>query len=308
MKINLQGMLGMGDNLHQRAVVRYLIKDHIVQLSTPWPQIYHDFPKFPSGNLNLIPSDIHKLRTQIKNTKNSVALYQHGKITNFDTSRRVWYTGPGVRNHGTILKAMLYGCGVPVHETDFRMPVPQHWVDQARELLKSRGWTGSPFCFYRPLVNRTEWNGCAHRNPDAGTYYTLSGFVHAHMPIISVADLVPGIEWIDQKELHDIEVKFHSGELSFELLCGVMSLAEVVLCSPGFALVMAQSIGTPVICVFGGRESSHVYESGARYTMTLGIDTIKPCQCFDHNHKCDKRIDIDKALSDTDKFLRDISI
>src|SRR3546814_11400043 len=40
--IYVQGMHGLGDNLHQRAILRHLMQSHEVWLETPWPCIYHD--------------------------------------------------------------------------------------------------------------------------------------------------------------------------------------------------------------------------------------------------------------------------
>ncbi len=43
--IYIRGMHGMGDCIHQRAVIRQLLDRHEIWLETSWPQIYHDMPQ-----------------------------------------------------------------------------------------------------------------------------------------------------------------------------------------------------------------------------------------------------------------------
>src|SRR5512144_2511893 len=60
----IHGMHGMGDNLHQRAIVRQLLERYdVVYLETPWPCIYHDL-RGPRLRLIRKPTT---LRTQAKN-------------------------------------------------------------------------------------------------------------------------------------------------------------------------------------------------------------------------------------------------
>jgi len=34
----------------------------------------------------------------------------------------------------------------------------------------------------------------------------------------------------------------------------------------------------------------------------LGIEPLKPCECFRHNHDCDKRLDLPAALKAAEAF------
>ena len=40
----MHGMHGVGDSLHERAIVRELLREHEVWLLTSWPNFYHDMP------------------------------------------------------------------------------------------------------------------------------------------------------------------------------------------------------------------------------------------------------------------------
>ncbi len=101
---------------------------------------------------------------------------------------------------------------------------------------------------YRPLVERTEWNGCAARNPDHSAYAALFASIRDQFHVVSIADLVPNVEWISGARV-EADQKFHAGELEFEALAGLFSIASLVFCSPGFAVILAQTVGTT-----GGRD------------------------------------------------------
>jgi ADP-heptose:LPS heptosyltransferase len=117
-----------------------------------------------------------------------------------------------------------------------------------------------------------------------------------------VADLVPGIEWMVGQPV-EVDYQLHRGELEFEALAALVARAKLVYCSPGFAVVLAQAVGCPSICVFGGYENGTSYTLGARFTPHLPIEPIRPCLCFQHNHNCQKAIDLDKANKQIEAFL-----
>jgi ADP-heptose:LPS heptosyltransferase len=155
----------------------------------------------------------------------------------------------------------------------------------------------------RPLVERTEWRGCAARNPDPIAYAALYNGIRHRFFVVSLADLVPGAEELVTDLRADICL--HKGEMDIEAIAGLMSRAALTFCSPGFAVPLSQAIGTPVIAVFGGFECSRSFSYGHRFAPTLGIDPINPCQCFSHTHQCDKRIDLPMAHADIEEFITD---
>ena len=296
--VHIQGMQGLGDNLHQRAIMRQLIDAglSVVWLETPWPCIYEDMPA-----LKLAPIRT-TLRTQSKNMAREAARYSAPSVPSGARRLAIHYSIDAVRQYGSILGAMLGSCGCDPGCADFRfVQIPQGWLASARRYVS----TDRPILIYRPLVMRTEWEGCAIRNPDHGAYAALLDAVRQHFYVVSIADLVPGVEWITGRPIA-ADLELHAGELDFQTMAGLFAIAAMVYCSPGFATVLAQAVGTPLVAVFGARESSPTISLGARLAPTLGIDPVKPCLCFRSDYvcsgACDKTIDLPAARRRLEDF------
>lgn len=291
----VEGMHGLGDNLHQRSVMRQLMRDYDVWLETPWPCLYHDMP-----DLKLI-SKGSVLRTQAKNAQREADRFTKEPPPAYARRLKVNYPPDAVRQHGAALAAMSAQCGV--RPGDFRLPIPDEWFARADQLIAQ--WQPSkPLMIYRPLVERTEWGGCRNRNPSHAAYGDLFKAIRDRFFVVSVADLVPRKEWMVGPAV-DADVTYHGGELDIEILAALTARAGLVYTAPGFALVLAQAVGTPVVGVFGGYEKSSSFSAGAAYTPTLGIDTIKPCDCFSHSHRCEKRIDMPSATRRLLEFVHE---
>lgn len=294
--IFIRGMHGMGDCIHQRAIVRELIKTGAhVWLETPWASIYHDLV---GPHLALV-SKGSALRTQAKNAAREANRFTRLRPPSHATQLQVSYAPDQVRRQGSVLGAMSKACRVPVG--DFTLPIPRSWREKAQEWIA--GWnTQKPLLIYRPLVERKEWGGCRARNPDHAAYADLYESVRERFFVVSVADLEPGKEWMVGRPI-DADVELHLGELEFETLAALMSEAALVYTSPGFAAVLAQAVGTPVCCVFGGYENAKSFSAGARFAPYLGIEPGRPCDCFRHDHRCDKRIDVPAAIQALQAFI-----
>ncbi len=291
----VEGMHGLGDNLHQRSVIRQLMEKYEVWLETPWPCLYHDMP-----GLRLV-SRGSRLRTQAKNAARESDRFTSEQPPAGARRLVVSYPPESVRRHGSVLAAMSAQCGVPVG--DFRLPVPESWLARADSLIEQ--WNpDKPILIYRPLVERKEWGGCRNRNPMVSAYAELFQRIRDRFFVVSVADLAPGREWMVSRPV-DADVTFHAGELDIEILAALTARAAMVYTAPGFALVLAQAVGTPVVGVFGGYEKSSSFSAGAAYTPTLRIDTIKPCDCFSHSHRCEKRIDMPSATRRLLEFVHE---
>lgn len=289
--IVVEGMHGLGDCLHQRGVIRELKKSYDVWLETPWPSLYTDM------EINLITKG-SSLRTQAKN-----AAREAGKFSKFKPpvgAKRliVAYPPSLVRKCRSVYAAMSAKCGVP--ESDFRLTVKNEWLERADQLIAS--WnTNKPILIYRPLVERKEWGGNKARNPDENAYKAMFDAIQQGFFVVSVADLEENKEWQVGKRVK-ADIEYHKGELDIEILAGLFKRASLVFTSPGFAVVLAQSVGTAVISVFGGYESAYSFSSGEKYAPYLGINPITPCDCFSHGHKCKKAIDIPDAMRKAKKF------
>lgn len=294
----LRGMHGLGDSLHQRALLRQLMQRHDVWLEGSWVAPYHD----------LIADGLHvvhkatELRTQAKNATRERRGFDRGRPPNGASVLRNWYSPEQVRRLGSVLKAMCETCHCDYETADFRLPVPDTWKEPARRILQGALQASKPLMIYRPPVERPEWGGAAARNPDVDAYAELFNLIRDRFYVVSIADFEPKKEWLVGPAC-DADVKYHKGELSFESLAALTSMAALVFTCPGFPVVLSQAVGTPHVVVFGGYEDSRSFSGGARYVPYLGIDPIIPCQCFSHSHNCQKAIDMPIAKDRLLKFL-----
>jgi len=291
--VYVSGMQGLGDCIHERAVVRELLKaGRSVWLETPWPCVFHDLP------VRLVEKPT-SLRTQGKNARRERRAYTRERPPQSRDLLRVSYPPQTVRDAGSVLAAMSGVCGVPVG--DFRLPIPDAWRAKAAAFLAK--WRPTkPLMIFRPLGDRTEWGGCKARNPDHDHFADLFESVRDRFFVVAVADWEQGREW-PVGRAYDADVRLLAGELDFETLAALADIAGLVFTSPGFAAVLAQAVGTPVAVVFGGYENGSSFASGARFAPYLPIEPVKPCQCFAHHHNCEKRIDMDKAKAALGAFV-----
>lgn len=287
------GMHGMGDCLHQRAVVREYMRRGPVYLRTPWPQLYHDMR---GANLKLLAPST-QLRTQAKNVSRSqfdqVALPPNAAMV------QVEYPPADVCQHRGVLAAMAARCGVP-GVSDFALPVPDSW-QHGLDLPDDR-----PVMVVRPLVERREWAGAAARNPDPVAYRAVCEALRERLGafVVSVADLEDGREWL-VGDAPRADLTLHAGELDIEALAALWKRADLVYTAPGFGLVLAQAVGAPVVSLFGGYERAYSFRDDAR---TCKIEPDDPCDCFTHSHGCGKRMDIERATQQALQFVEGLCL
>lgn len=297
--VYIHGMHGLGDNLHQRAVLRkFMDAGADVWLSSSWVSPYHDLVdrglKVTRGTTTL--------RKQTQNAAREARKFHHGHPVGVCRHIQMRYPGPAVRHHGSVLAAMMATAGVSM-PGDFRLPVPADWIASAREKLTERAPPNKPLMFYRPLVLRTEWLNDS-RNPDPRAYYELFSQIRDQYAVVSVADIVPGREWIVGQQI-GADVTFHKGELTFEQMAGLVKLSALTYCSPGFAVILSQAVGTPVVSVFGGYDCAKSFSAGAAFAPYLAIEPKKVCWCFRHGCPCSKDIDMPPALERITAFSND---
>lgn len=302
----INGMQGMGDNLHQRGIIRQLMTNHEVWLKTSWVSLYHD----------LIAQGLHvlrnptRLRTQNKNQDREAAGFSRKPVPPFTPTITLQYSGHNVRRQPsqTILQAMCEsaGMGISYADIDYRLPVPDTWLKPMMETALKWNTRGKRIMVYRPLVERpSDWAGAAKRNADPDCYAQVLRPFRDQFFIVSVADLAPGREWTVGPVLK-ADVEFHGGELSFEQLAALFSIADVVYTSSGFATILAPAVGTDVISITGGYERAQWHESGAKFAGYLGIESDTPCSCATSScpRQCAKKFDVGKAIHKIGAFLK----
>jgi hypothetical protein len=296
--IFVTGHFGIGDNLHQRAVMRELMKQNDVWLHTCHFELYHDL--IAKGlKLILRPTGLH---AQGKTILREQSLFADAMFPNPPLGARrcnIGYPKVLIDEHGSILEAMFSCVGLKMPERpDFSLPIKPEWRTAATQFDTG----GKPLMVLRPIVIRKEWDGRS-RNPDLKAYDELYRSIRDNFFVVSIADLAPSREWIDGPE-QEVDVKLHAGELSFPEMAALFASADLVFCNAGFAPVLAQAVGTPVAVVYGGRESFRTTQRiGTHLAPTLPIDPINPCDCHANSHGCDKRIDVPKALEALADFI-----
>lgn len=298
--IVVDGMWGIGDNLHQRAVMRKLMEKWDVWLVTCHWLVYHDLV---TQGLKLIFKST-RLRAQAKTIEREKGYFLTPPPPPSHAQRiKLWYRKDQIDVHGSILEAMAGTCFVDKKDLDFTLPIPDEWMADADKLIAGMNTGGKPIMIYRPIVLRREWNS-ANRNPSPDGYAKLFEEARKDYFVISLANLEKDKEWIVGKE-ERVDAEFHHGELDFPTMAALFKRADMVFCNAGFAPVLAQAVGTPSIIVYGGRESYRTTQrAGAHLAPTCPIDPIHPCDCHIERHDCgDKRINIPAAMSKMRPFI-----
>ena len=286
----LRGMQGYGDCVHQRGLVRDLKARWRVHLETSAPWVYHDL--YDDDFRVILPERETRLWTQAENRKREAARYAP-RLKEYTSALQVWYRPDDVRRLGSVFAAMCLSTGTDAATADFRMPVPALWREAAAAWCREHGWNGrDPILATRPLIERPgDWTGCCARNPDFAAYNALYLAIREKFFVVSVAKLKPNVEW-QVGHAYAADAIAHHGELTFEMIAGLVDLATLCYGSPGYLIPLSQAVSRPVACVFGGYENGASFSAGSRFAPYLPIEPIEPCNCFRHDHGCRKAIDV----------------
>jgi ADP-heptose:LPS heptosyltransferase len=304
--LHVIGMHGLGDCLHQRAVLRQLMQRYSVMLDTSWPSLYHDLCE---DGLKLCRRPV-SLRTQFKNAQRESDKFSSLRFAPGMRSMRIAYGGAQVLQtpSKTILEVMCNATGTSFADADYRLPIPHAW---RAGLFKKLGTLPDkaaerPWLVYRPLVGRREWASSLRRNADPAAYAAVLHEIQTAGDFftISVADLEAGQEWVVGPDAK-ADLSFHAGELVFEALAALFEEANLVLTSSGFAAILAPAVGTPCISVVGGYEYPGCHDSAAKFAPYLSIGPETSCSCWTSrcNKICSKTIDLGAALPRVREFV-----
>lgn len=309
----VHGMHGLGDNIHQRAVLRLLMETYSITLETSWASIYHDLI---AQGLKVVRRPT-ALRTQARNANRptEAAMFSPAPPAHHHHHSRIrigYNTRDVIRTRTqTVLEAMLISANLAarVEEADYRLPLKQEWLDAADALIAS--WKPTkPILIYRPLTHRPEWPGASIRAANPECYAEIVAMFRDEFFVVSVGDLEPGKEWVLGPQLR-ADVTLHKGELEFETLAALYHRAKLVYTAGGFSAILGPAVGTAVMSIGGGYEPPSWMSSGARFAPFLSVPTMHPCVCGSsscRNH-CEKLIDMVKARDLVQSFLaRNFSI
>lgn len=304
--LHFVGMYGIGDCLHQRAVVRELMRDFDVWLQTCHVWMHQDLVE-QGLKLILRPTT---LWMHVQNIERERRAYPgvYRDIHEMPTPARTiknWYLKREIDRFGSILETMYGVAGLKCDKPDFSLPVRPEWnTARVDEIVATARSSGKPLMIYRPIVLRKEWDS-KQRNPDPDAYEKIYASVREDFFTVSVASLRKDVEWIVGRE-QPADLKIHDGRLSMPEMYALFSRADIVFCNAGMAPVVAQAVRVPSVVVYGGRESYRTTQrAGAHLAPTLGIDPVNPCDCHGHTHDCDKRIDVPAAIIKVMEFIRE---
>lgn len=263
---------GIGDAIWTRGVVAETIKAGLnVYVDTVHPWVFWDFVDKPGFN------------------------FWTGQPIRY-SKRIATYLGSDLRSGQTVYGAMASTCHVL--KGDFSFSAKSEWVEAASSLLSL---VDKPILLYRPLVHNKSRKSVTSRNPDVGVYEWLYKRIKDKFFTVAVASA--GKDEFLYNDKVEADLVFCKGELPITTVIGLMSKSAVVLTNPGMALVIAASMGIPVIGVFGGYEDSHNYIDTVVYGKSLLIDPIIPCRCMSDSHACKKEIDLNNASKLVDSFI-----
>ncbi|WP_081948210.1 hypothetical protein [Cedecea neteri] len=264
----IDGMLGMGDTIYQRAFVKQLPAGTYIK--TAWPELYEDLPVNPVRSCTT-------LRTQRKNEHRTKIEFLPPPSPR--ETKRIFY-GPAELARGSIFDAMREQFGVNPAELDLPSFGPAQYTHK------------KPIAVIRPATVRAEWRSDS-RNPDPDYLLQASRILRKNFCVISVADLQEGEEWL-VGEAPECDLQLHAGELGIKELMRLVEHAAVVVTPVGWAIPAAIAYKTPVFVVAGGRGAHNAPEIVTAPEMDLRrVGWAIPenyCRCHEWNHQCDKRI------------------
>lgn len=257
----ISGMMGLGDNIYQRAFIKNLKGD--IYLETPWPELYNDL------NVNPVKPKT-TLRTQSKNIDKNTTWHTPPKPTHY---QKISYGKDG------IFAGMERAFGV----SPLKMDLPDY--DDSP--------VDGKYVVLRPVTVRAEWVAIT-RNPNE-EYITLAAEIlkKAGYKIVSVADIDGVAEWIVGDEPYS-DIKFHKGELSLPQLMSLIQNAHAVVGGIGWIVPASIAYHVNAFIVCGGQGGYNSPNHLTHESMDLSRITFSVpdnfCTCTHKDHNCDKSI------------------
>jgi hypothetical protein len=249
-----------------------------VWLYTSWPVLNYDLMQ---QGLKCVRMN-SPLWTQAKNEAREATKFVKAPTGVETTQLKYWTRLPTHMDvTSTVLDAIFRSAGLTLEDDDtFEIPVPFEWQFRLDDLLEQQGWRGQPMLVYRPLTKRPEARMNDGRNPDPQVYHDCLAQIREQFFVVSVADLLPGREWIVGPQVQ-AEATFHGG-LPIELLVALFARASLAYVAAGFGAILSPAVKTPVISVVGNEPVGWL--NCSRTVPYLGIAppyTDAPQRCKD---------------------------
>lgn len=262
----IKGMLGLGDNVYQRAFIKKIQKP--VYLETCWWQFYQDIP----GVELIRPST--RLRTQNKNLEKAPegVWTKKQRYTMGYASQQVFYASSGIMEG---MKRCLRVDPAPIDLPDFGAPLVE-----------------GKYAMIRPVTIRKEWQNEARAPLPEYIAQAMQILRDEGYKLVSVADLEDEKEWL-VGEYPDADVVFHKGELSLEQLMALSAGAELIVGGVGWIVPVGVAYNVPTWVIGGGHGAFNHPDLLLPKHQKHKVSFVLPdkyCRCREHHHKCNKVI------------------
>lgn len=282
----LYGRNGLGDAIYVRAVARMVSRTQETYVATAWPELFQDLP--------------------VRLLRPTSALYgPNANVARWPTTtwspvpaqadmRDIRYEWRMLRSR-SILAQMEQKARTTLHPFIFDLPPFGLCVDIARAPASDRR-----IAVVRPVTLRTDWPNAA-RNPDPAYVARAAALLmDAGFHVISIADLVPGIEE-PLGVLPPAHTRYDHGELGVEGILSLIRDADLVVGGPGWIVPACVAAGTPLLVIGGGQAGCNGAQALLDPRMqTSRIRWIVPdhyCRCVSKRHTCPKHIgDFDRRF------------
>lgn len=262
----VQSMLGLGDNIYQRAFIEQL--EETVYLDTPWPEIYQGLP-----HVRFTEPRQTGLRTQGKNIARQEAHCYTKPPGRAPVKIRYRQEGPLAG------MAKCFGVSGRMHLPSFSFP---------RQLIQK------PYALIRPATVRREWRAQSRNCKPEYLAEAAQWLQSFGLPVVSVADLEDGEEWLDGPA-PPADIQLHRGELNVEELLALVENAWMVVGPVGWIVPACLAYKTPAWIISGGLGGFNHPDKVAppELRQAASMEFAVPdnfCNCTDRNHDCDKTI------------------
>lgn len=303
----VSSMLGMGDCLHERAILREMMKTNELWLEAHNAAMFHDLAaeglQIVLRTRNATPGGRYRraLSGRIRESA-PVTATKPVPAPGRAVRKKITYDSKQTMRFNSVLAAMFNSVGMKLPDRpDFSMPVPDAWRERARRMLARFNMGGKPLMVYRPIIQNNFW-ACPARSPDPAAYDALYRSIRDQFFVVAVANLGKDGEVIHGPK-PEVDADFTHGECDFETLAALFAEAALVFGNAGFTPILSQAVGTPNICVYGANESfRETNRGGAHLAPTLPIEPDKPCTCHARFCKCDKTITLPPAIEKVKAF------
>ena len=294
----IRAYYGIGDNFYTRPFIKEMVKKYrTVYLETCLPQLYYDIK-----NIKFVFPDAMNLRCQNKIVRNLPEDTWVEKPKDIRSIEMPSYWN-GFRM-GLNVKE-YFDLFYPCDNYDFKFKCPTQWIEEAKVLRDKimKRYPGKKLCIVRQPTVRNEWKHSS-RAPEPKYYKEAYDVIKKDYVTVSIADIEKGKEEFYKNEKANSDVEYHRGQLSIEMILGLIQIADLVLCCNSFYLVAGIAMDTPTFCIWGGSIPHDILVYDA---MKLGnYETVIPdnfCGCLEHNHDCDKTINVETLRSKLSKFI-----